>query len=81
MTGFSSGDDGLQDLEAGPSKDNNDLNTNLDPDAGSSDPFDIDQTKNATPKTLKRWRVILFLTFFLISLSVCSSHCNWIEKE
>ncbi|KAG4145762.1 hypothetical protein ERO13_D05G114200v2 [Gossypium hirsutum] len=56
MSGFSSGDGRLQDLEAGPSKDNNDLNTNLDPDADTSDPFDIDQTKNATPQTLKRWR-------------------------
>ncbi|TYJ33687.1 hypothetical protein E1A91_A05G120500v1 [Gossypium mustelinum] len=56
MGGFSSSDGCLQDLEAGPSKDNNDLNTNLDPDADTSDPFDIDQTKNATPQTLKRWR-------------------------
>ncbi|XP_039004663.1 calcium-transporting ATPase 9, plasma membrane-type-like [Hibiscus syriacus] len=58
MSSFSSGDarPDLQDLEAGPSKDNDDLNTNLDPDVDSSDPFDIDHTKNVPPQALKRWR-------------------------
>ncbi|GMI78134.1 autoinhibited Ca(2+)-ATPase 9 [Hibiscus trionum] len=40
----------LNDVESGYSKDNDDL------DADPSDPFDIAQTKNAPPETLKRWR-------------------------
>ncbi|GMI91979.1 autoinhibited Ca(2+)-ATPase 9 [Hibiscus trionum] len=61
MSSFSSGDarSDLQDVEAGLPKDNvnDDRNPNLDPDAAdSSDPFDIDHTKNAPPQTLKRWR-------------------------
>ncbi|XP_021296953.1 calcium-transporting ATPase 9, plasma membrane-type [Herrania umbratica] len=46
----------LEDMEAGPSKDNDDLNNHLDPDADPSDPFDIAHTKNAPPETLQRWR-------------------------
>ncbi|KAK8581366.1 hypothetical protein V6N12_071594 [Hibiscus sabdariffa] len=65
MSSFSSGDarPDLQDLEAGPSQDNDDRNTNLGPDADAdadfSDPFDIDHTKNAPPQALKRWRAAL----------------------
>ncbi|XP_039009543.1 calcium-transporting ATPase 9, plasma membrane-type-like [Hibiscus syriacus] len=58
MTGTSSGNGlvRLNDLEAGRSKDNDDLDNHFDPDADPSDPFDISQTKNAPPETLKRWR-------------------------
>lgn len=62
MSGTSSGNGllHLNDVEAGLSKDNADLDHHLDPDAGTSDPFDIAQTKNAALETLKRWRVIPF---------------------
>lgn len=43
-------------MEAGPSKDNDDLKNHLDPDDDASDPFDIAHTKNASVETLKRWR-------------------------
>ncbi|KAG4125193.1 hypothetical protein ERO13_D10G083100v2 [Gossypium hirsutum] len=58
MSGTSSGNGllHLNDVEAGLSKDNADLDHHLDPDAGTSDPFDIAHTKNASPETLKRWR-------------------------
>ncbi|KAG8481751.1 hypothetical protein CXB51_026617 [Gossypium anomalum] len=58
MSGTSSGNGllHLNDVEAGLSKDNADLDHHLDPDAGTSDPFDIAHTKNAAPETLKRWR-------------------------
>ncbi|KAH1047870.1 hypothetical protein J1N35_038654 [Gossypium stocksii] len=58
MSGTSSGDGllHLNDVEAGLCKDNADLDHHLDPDAGTSDPFDIAHTKNAAPETLKRWR-------------------------
>ncbi|XP_012455423.1 calcium-transporting ATPase 9, plasma membrane-type isoform X1 [Gossypium raimondii] len=58
MSGTSSGNGllHLNDVEAGLSKDNADLDHHLDPDAGASDPFDIAHTKNASPETLKRWR-------------------------
>ncbi|KAK8664130.1 hypothetical protein V6N13_083930 [Hibiscus sabdariffa] len=57
MSSISSGNDiHLNDVEAGLSKDNDDLDSHLDPDADPSDPFDIAQTKNAPPETLKRWR-------------------------
>ncbi|KAK6284679.1 hypothetical protein POUND7_003631 [Theobroma cacao] len=46
----------LEDMEAGPSKDNDDLNNHLDPDADPSNPFDIAHTKNAPLETLQRWR-------------------------
>ncbi|XVF23215.1 hypothetical protein REPUB_Repub13aG0017800 [Reevesia pubescens] len=46
----------LDDMEAGPSKDNDDLYNPLDPDADPSDPFDIAHTKNAPLEILKRWR-------------------------
>lgn len=55
------------DVEAGPSKDNDDLKNHLDPDDDASDPFDIAHTKNASVETLKRWRVISL--FFSPSLS------------
>ena len=50
----------LDDVEAGPSKDSDDLHNHLNPDADPSDPFDIAHTKNAPIETLKRWRVIPF---------------------
>ncbi|KAB2008283.1 hypothetical protein ES319_D10G089300v1 [Gossypium barbadense] len=58
MSGTSSGNGllHLNDVEAGLSKDNADLDHHLDPDAGTSDPFDIAHTKSASPETLKRWR-------------------------
>ncbi|KAK8525095.1 hypothetical protein V6N13_016080 [Hibiscus sabdariffa] len=58
MSSISSGNDllHLNDVEAGLSKDNDDIDSHLDPDADPSDPFDIAQTKNAPPETLKRWR-------------------------
>ncbi|XP_039050344.1 calcium-transporting ATPase 9, plasma membrane-type-like [Hibiscus syriacus] len=58
MSSFYSGDPrpDFQDVEAGPSNDNDDRNTNLDPDVDFSDPFDIDHTKNVPPQALKRWR-------------------------
>ncbi|XVF26415.1 hypothetical protein REPUB_Repub14bG0014500 [Reevesia pubescens] len=46
----------MEDMEAGPCNDNDDLNNHLDPDADPSDPFDIAHTKNAPLETLKRWR-------------------------
>ncbi|GAV72398.1 CaATP_NAI domain-containing protein, partial [Cephalotus follicularis] len=42
-----------RDMEAGPTKDYDDADDVLvDP----TDPFDITQTKNAPPETLRRWR-------------------------
>ncbi|XWS16623.1 hypothetical protein CRYUN_Cryun34aG0105800 [Craigia yunnanensis] len=46
----------LDDVEAGPSKDSDDLHNHLNPDADPSDPFDIAYTKNAPLEMLKRWR-------------------------
>ncbi|OMO65525.1 Cation-transporting P-type ATPase [Corchorus olitorius] len=52
----------LEDVEAGPSKDNDHIdNENRhhdDDDADSSDPFDVPHTKNAPLEILKRWRYI-----------------------
>src|SRR4051812_47261508 len=50
----------------------------VDPD----DPFDITQTKNAPPETLKRWRVCMqcnLLYFFLLILLLLF-HCSFYNQ-
>lgn len=45
--------------------------------ASSAGPFDIANTKNAPPETLKRWRVKLFLPFYSFFLFVMWYDVVW----
>jgi hypothetical protein len=61
----------------GPSANDDDDDLLVDPD----DPFNITQTKNAPPETLKRWRVsihsfILFSSFLNIIDRIALLACN-----
>lgn len=46
-------------MEAGKQVFDDGVDAEVDVDASSEDPFDITNTKNAPPETLRRWRVNL----------------------